>query len=163
MYWRLRGSQWTQRDPQANRERFHDLICSGEANGVLAYAADQATGWAQVGPREHFARIQAAPSKPALDDLPTWSLNCLFIRRDARGQGLSTRLIRAATELAFARGAQRVEGYPVTPGKSTAAAFLYTGTTSAFAAAGFAKRSFSHLGKTLQRWTCEPPATGEAR
>ena len=41
-----------------------------------------------------------------------WAIACLFVIRAERGQGTGLELVKAATALAFKRGAKLVQAYP---------------------------------------------------
>lgn len=101
-YWRQRGQEWKSRVPDANRLAFRRQVEQGPPPGLIGYADGAAVAWCQVGPREHYARVLAAPSKQAMDARPTWLLACFFVRRDQRGRGWMKRLIGAAIDHAVA-------------------------------------------------------------
>ncbi|NOY05879.1 MAG: GNAT family N-acetyltransferase, partial [Chlorobi bacterium] len=73
-----------------------------------------------------------------VDDEPVWAIVCFFVARAHRRQGISVRLLDAAVEYAFSRGAEIVEGYPVEPKKpSVPDAFAWQGLADVFSRAGF--------------------------
>lgn len=77
---------------------------------------------------------------------------CLFIRRDHRRQGAGVRLLRSAADYAKEQGAQVVEGYPVEPRKGAMPdAFAWTGTVSAFQAAGYIEAARGPTGRPIMR------------
>jgi GNAT superfamily N-acetyltransferase len=69
-----------------------------------------------------------------VDDLPVWSLSCLYVRKGYRKRGVTTALIQAALQVARQDGAPALEAYPLDASLSPSS----TGT-------GFAS-TFEHLG-----------------
>ena len=67
----------------------------------------------------------------------TWSIVCFYIPAAHRRQGVATQLLEAVTQLAFERGAKRIEGYPVVPqADPVPAAFAWTGVPKLFRPGG---------------------------
>ena len=73
-----------------------------------------------------------------IDDKPAWAITCFFVRRSARGRGVTRALLKDAVAFARAHGATLIEGYPVdtSSGRVTADA-AYHGTLKLFTDAGF--------------------------
>lgn len=142
MAWRVPHKEWEARKGEPNRRALRDLVMSGAATGCLAFAGDEPVGWCSVGPRAQFRALETKRSLKTDWDERTWSVTCFFIHKDWRGRGVSTRLLEAAVTLARARGATRLEGYPVVPtagfgGRKMPAAFAWTGLPQSFERAGF--------------------------
>jgi GNAT superfamily N-acetyltransferase len=140
MYWRLRGKDWSLGNARSSRERLHDLVNDERdpAPGLLAYRDGRAVGWVSVAPREDYDRLTNSRVRPKIDDIAVWSIVCFVVSRRGRGQGLTSRLLDAATAYAVAHGAPGLEAYPVDPGDGRVPAALgYTGLLSTFEAAGF--------------------------
>lgn len=138
MWWRLPAKDWGPID--ANRDAFQEVVTSGEPTGVLAYDGDTPVGWCAIGPREAYARIlRSQKLKPTDPDEPgVWSLNCFYIKRAHRRQGVAGELIEAAVRYAAGSGARVVEAYPVdTRGAREPSGDLFTGTVDMFAQARF--------------------------
>jgi len=70
-----------------------------------------------------------------IDDLPVWSICCLYVRIGYRKRGVTSRLIAAAMQTAKRARAPALEAYPFDAGKSPSASG--TGYRSTFAHAGF--------------------------
>ena len=117
----------------------HALVAAGVVPGLLAYAHHKPIGWCAVAPRTDYPALARSRILKPVDALACWSIACLFIHKDHRQQGVSTRLLKAAADFAFARGAAILEGYPIDPprGKKLPPAFAWTGLAGAFRAAGF--------------------------
>lgn len=114
------------------------IIAADERPGILAYADGEPIGWCAVAPRSVYTRLSTSRVMAPVDELPVWSVPCLFVAREWRGRGVPARLLEAAVRFAAARGARVVEGYPIdTHGKRTGDAFLWHGAASSFLRAGF--------------------------
>jgi GNAT superfamily N-acetyltransferase len=114
------------------------LVESGTEPGILGYVGDRAVGWCSVAPREEYIRLGSSRVLKAVDDVPVWSVSCLFIAREHRNRGVSVALLKAAIDFVAARGGTVVEGYPVEPkSDEMPPAFAWTGIASAYLRAGF--------------------------
>lgn len=153
MWWRvpMGGKTWEAAKGANNRAAFKQLVESGRASGVLAFADGLPVGWCAVGPRADFPRIER--SKALVRDWSegSWSLNCLFVPSHSRGKGVATALVAAAVGLARSSGAAEVEAYPQAsrPGERLPGAFVWTGVPSLFEAAGFTPLRKPQSGRTL--------------
>jgi GNAT superfamily N-acetyltransferase len=142
MWWRVPrgGKLWKEVQGKKNRLAFRKLIQAGEVHAVLAFDGDEPAGWCCFGPRSSFPRAERVKACARAWSEGTWSIVCFYIPSQHRGKGIGSRLLKMATEEAFAAGAVEVEGYPVTPaeeGKPIPAAFAWTGVPAMFEAAGF--------------------------
>ncbi len=138
MWWRLPAKQFEAGKGPANKRALRRIVARGEPPGLLAYRGEEPVGWCALAPREDYPRLDRSRVLKRIDDRPVWSVGCLFVRRDCRGQGVSVQLLRAAADYVRSRGGRIVEGYPVEPraGKMPAA-FVWTGLASGFRSAGF--------------------------
>jgi GNAT superfamily N-acetyltransferase len=139
MWWRLKRSEFERRKGAANKRALRALVAQGPPPGILAYRDGRPAGWCAVGPRAEYPVLERSRVLKRVDDAPVWSVTCLFVAKEAREQGLSVELLRAAAAFAKKHGAKLVEGYPVDPrdGKKQPAAFVWTGLAPAFSKAGF--------------------------
>ncbi|MEE8552511.1 MAG: GNAT family N-acetyltransferase [Desulfobacterales bacterium] len=139
MLWRLTRKQFESQKGEGNKLAMKAIIDSGEVPGILAYHSNKAIGWCAIAPRSSYPALSRSRILQPIDDLPCWSVACLFIEKSYRKIGVSTELLRAATEYAKSQGAELVEGYPVEPKseKDIPPAFAWTGIPSAFIRAGF--------------------------
>jgi GNAT superfamily N-acetyltransferase len=140
MFWRLRSNAWTVGGAEESRTRLHALVDEDRdpAPGLLAYRDGRAVGWVSVAPRGDYDRLVHSRVRPKLDDVPVWSVVCFVVSKAARGEGLTNRLLDAATDYARAHGAPVLEAYPTDAGDGRVpAAVGYTGLLSTFLAAGF--------------------------
>ncbi|MFY0615493.1 MAG: GNAT family N-acetyltransferase [Hyphomicrobiaceae bacterium] len=107
------------------------------APGLVAFDGDEPVGWAALGPRPEFIRVDTSKATPPVDDAPVWIIPCITVRKAARGQGIAVALIQAATAYAFEKGAAAVEAYPRADEIRTGADNIYFGTEPLFRRAGF--------------------------
>ena len=136
MHWRLRAAVYNAGKGAGNKRRLRNLT-NKFAPGLLAIRGTEAVGWISMGPRTDFHRLSGSRILKPLDEHPTWSIVCLFIRKDHRRQGLSSALIRAAAEFARTSGAERIEAYPVDQPAGLPDVFAFTGTLGGYLKAGF--------------------------
>jgi GNAT superfamily N-acetyltransferase len=140
----FRGAVVDRAHAEANRGALRCQVHDGPPPGVLAYADGEPLGWCAVAPRSGYTRLArsrllAGLTEPARDDPSVWSVTCFVVRRPARRQGLSSRLLDGATALAASRGAALLEAYPVDPAvrRPAGSAELYPGLLPVFLRAGF--------------------------
>ncbi|HWB20087.1 MAG TPA: GNAT family N-acetyltransferase [Phycisphaerales bacterium] len=147
MTWRIPRPEFNKGKGEANRKSFRAIIRNGEEPGVIAYSGREPVGWCAVAPRSVYVTLNNSRVLKPIDDKPVWSISCLFVRRDFRRCGVSSKLADAAARYAFKHGAKIVEAYPIEPyTDNMPAAFAWTGIPSAFTSAGFtevARRSKS--------------------
>lgn len=134
MYWRI-GSEYRKRPPEENREAFRQVLSSGSPTGLLAFDGDCAVGWCQLTPRNALPWLERTKRLRPVDDLPVWSLSCLYIRKGYRRRGVTLVLIQAAIEVARRAGVPALEAYPLDAELTNSSSF--TGYASAFERAGF--------------------------
>jgi GNAT superfamily N-acetyltransferase len=139
MLWRLSRKQFESQRGEGNKLAMKAIVDSGEVPGILAYHNTKAIGWCAIAPRGTFLALTRSRILRPIDDRPHWSIACLFVDRSYRKKGVSTELLRAASEYAKSQGADLVEGYPVEPKseKDIPPAFAWTGIPKAFVRAGF--------------------------
>ena len=140
MSWRLAQKDWDANRGAKNRATFRKLVRTGKASGALAFADGRAIGWCSAAPRADFAGLGTKRSLATDWDAHTWSVTCFFIAKGWRAKGVGGKLLRAAVDLARARGATRIEGYPALPPKAGGelpAAFAWTGLPQLFERSGF--------------------------
>ena len=138
MAWRMTNREWTAGKGAANKRALKKLVLGGAKPGVLAYRGREPIGWCAVAPREDYPTLARSRVLKPVDDVPVWSISCLFVARPYRKRGLSSRLLRAAARFAGTQGARAVEGYPIEPTmERTPDPFVWLGVPSAFVRAGF--------------------------
>ena len=138
MLWRLTRKEFESQKGTGNRRAMKAIIRSGEIPGVLAYLKKEPVAWCSVAPRDHFPSLRRSRILKPLDDLPVWSITCLFVAKSYRRTGISTRMITAAVAHVKKMGGTIVEAYPVEPKKDKMPdVFAWTGLASAYTRAGF--------------------------
>lgn len=153
MYWRLNRPRYEKGKGAGNRRAMKALV-EGEAEpGILGYVGERAVGWCSVAPREEFVRLGSSRILKPVDDVPVWSVSCLFIAREYRNRGVSVALLKAAIDFVRARGGTVVEGYPVEPRKEEMPpAFAWTGIASAYLHAGFREHRRGSATRPIMRF-----------
>ena len=155
MWFRLSQKDFEANKGEGNRSAMRRLVDSGEIPGILAYNNNRAVGWCSVAPREKFTRLQRSRILKPVDDLPVWSIVCLYVDRKIRRMGVSCRLLAAACDFVKSQGGKIVEGYPVEPKKgSMPDIFAYHGLASAFLQAGFQEIARRSATRPIMRSVC---------
>jgi GNAT superfamily N-acetyltransferase len=167
MFWKQTGQEYEAGKGARNREAMRRQVREGVVPGILAYDAEGPVGWCAVEPRSAYSRLSRSRTLAPVDDGPVWSVPCFFVARRARGTGLTSALLAAASAHARRAGGRILEGYPVDPRGETADAWLYTGLLTTFARAGFAevaRRSPTRplVRKPLRGGKPAPPARARA-
>ena len=138
MWFRLRRSEFEQQKGDGNKRAMKDIVDSGQIPGLLAYSEGQVIAWCSIGPREHFPVLSRSRILKPMDEVPVWSIVCLFIAKAFRRQGVSEILIKEAVESAGQNGAKIVEGYPIdTQKEHYPPVFAATGFYSTYKKLGF--------------------------
>jgi GNAT superfamily N-acetyltransferase len=134
MYPRI-GSAYTKRSGEENRRDFRDVVRRGPPPGLLAFTGDLAVGWCQITARDAVPWLDRTWRLARVDDVPVWSISCLYVRKGYRRKGVTSVLVAAAVETARRAKASAVEAYPVDASVSRSASG--TGYVSTFTRAGF--------------------------
>jgi GNAT superfamily N-acetyltransferase len=153
MWFRLPRREYEAGRGEANRRALQSLVQSGRPPGLIGYADGVPVAWCSVAPRPEYRRLLASRTMQPIDDLPAWTIMCLFVAREHRRKRYSVEMIRAACEFARAGGATVVEAYPIRPkSDDVPAIFASQGTLAAFLEAGFAPVAEPSGGRVLVRW-----------
>jgi GNAT superfamily N-acetyltransferase len=153
MVWRLERQAWLAGRGAGNRRALKKLVAANARPGVLAYLGREAIGWCAIAPRADYSFLDRSRVLAPIDDRPVWSISCLFVAKMYRRQGVSVQLLRAAAQMAIARGARGVEGYPQRPVMTkTPDSFVWTGTPSAFEQAGFVEVAHRSPSRPIMRF-----------
>lgn len=134
MYWRI-GNAYRKRPREENKGAFEEVVRRGPPPGLLALDGALAVGWCQLTPRSALPWLDRTWRLKRVDDLPVWSLSCLYVRKGYRRQGVTSALITAALPVAKRAKAPALEAYPFDADVSPSASG--TGYASTFARAGF--------------------------
>jgi GNAT superfamily N-acetyltransferase len=134
MYGRI-GSAYRRRPAAENQAAFRGVVRRGPPPGLLAFDGDVAVGWCQLTPRAAVPWFVRTWRLEPVDDVPVWSLSCLYVRKGYRRQGVTSALIAAAVKAAKRAKAPALEAYPFDAAVSPSASG--TGYASTFERAGF--------------------------
>jgi len=134
MYWRV-GSAYKKGPRDINKRAFRRVVDQGPPPGLLAFEGAVPVGWCQLTPRSALPWLDRSWRLKRIDDMPVWSISCLYVRIGYRKRGVTSRLIAAALQTAKRAGAPALEAYPFDASKSPSASG--TGYRSTFARAGF--------------------------
>ena len=156
MWWRVKRKEFEQQQGDGNRTAMHSIVKSGKIPGILAYSNGEPIAWCSVAPREEFPVLDRSPILKRVDEQPVWSVVCFYIAKEYRHQHLSSRMLKAAVEYASQRGAQIIEGYPITPKKDQAPnIYIFTGIESTFLKAGFVEVARRSEYRPIMRYSVE--------
>lgn len=157
MSWRLPRAVFEKGKQGGNKRALQRRVSSGKVPGILAYDGRTPIGWCSVAPREEFDFLKRSRVLSPVDERLVWSVSCLFVRKEYRGQGVSVGLLKAAIEHVRKKGGLLVEGYPVIPyAAAMPAAFAWTGTLSAFERAGFTEAGRKSQARPIVRFDLSP-------
>ena len=134
MYGRI-GSAYRRRPREENKAAFRKIVQQGPPPGLLAFDGDVVVGWCQLTPRDAVPWLDRTWRLKRVDDVPVWSLSCLYVRKGHRRRGITCVLIAAAVKSAKRAKAPALEAYPFDADLSPSASG--TGYVSTFARAGF--------------------------
>lgn len=147
MHWRREkgGKAWEEAKGEPNRKALKKLVESGEAHGIVALVGKRPVGWCSFGRRSDFPRLERTKAyihaESGLSHAATvWSINCLFLDKEFRNQGLSQKLAEAAIKAIRKHKGKLIEAYPVPlteGGQKLPAAFSFTGPEIIYQRLGF--------------------------
>ena len=153
MWWRVTRREFQQQQGEGNRQAMKAILDSGQIPGILAYHGDQPIGWCSVAPREHFSSLERSRVLSRLDQVPVWSIVCLFVAKGYRGRGVAEALVRAAVNYVHHQGGKVIEAYPTIPRRGTLAPVSsYMGTPAMFERAGFVECARPSAGRAIMRY-----------
>lgn len=156
MLWRLTRKEFESQKGEGNRRAMKAVVQSGQIPGIMAYSQGQPAAWCSVAPREHFPALGRSRILKPLDELPVWSITCLFVEKQYRRTGISTRMIAAAVVHVKKQGGTIVEAYPVEPKKDKMPdVFAWTGLASAYTRAGFVECARRSETRPIMRYIIE--------
>ena len=140
MYPRLTRKEFEAGKGEGNRRAMREFVDTGRVPGVLGYLGDEVVGWCSIEPRELIGTLARSRILKPVDEVPVWSVVCLFVAKEWRRQGVSVQMIEAAVQHAVGQGASCVEAYPVEPRKpDMPPAFAWYGLAAAYLKAGFSE------------------------
>ena len=127
-----------QRIPTNERRGFLKQLAESDLPpGILGYLDGTVAGWASLGPRHDFSKLDRSPIMKKVDDEPVWSLPCFYVDREYRGQGIAKQLLTAAQAFALEHNATTLEAYPVDRPDRTPDDSAFFGLKKMYDAEGF--------------------------
>jgi GNAT superfamily N-acetyltransferase len=147
-YWHFGGTKndWLDRCANRPEENAADLEAAVRSadpggRGLVAIADDtRIVGWLKLTPRSSLPKLRALPVYRSLDlgdEATTYSIGCMLVRPDARGEGVARALVEAAPQIAQAWGAHAVEAYPRRSSEPLHPEEAWQGPERVFVEAGF--------------------------
>jgi GNAT superfamily N-acetyltransferase len=157
MWWRRKRSDFERGcrgGGVGNRRALKRLVDAGEVPGVLAYEGRRAVAWCSIAPRHRYGPLNRSRVLKRLDEVPVWSLVCLFVAKDRRGSGVALELVKGAVAWAAKRGAKVIEAYPKEPkpdGEDLPPVSSFMGVPSLFERIGFEEVARPAPGRVVMR------------
>ena len=127
--------EWDACTASDRRATISDLICNGQAHGLLAYVGGKPVGWCKAAPRLALPRLNLSKDLQVDDADRVGSIVCFVIAKPYRGRGIARRLLDAACDVLARRGLAFAEAYPRKHAESEAD--NYPGPLKMYLAAGF--------------------------
>ena len=130
-------------DPKSRKSAMAKIVKKGPPPGLLAYFGKDAVGWIAIAPRPatpgwNIGRKASAAELPEHgEDDDIWAATCFFVRRDARGQGVTATLLDAGMAYAKKNGARLIEACPMAHDDKRSVTGLFVGPKRVFERAGF--------------------------
>ncbi len=152
MLWRLPRKAYEAGKGEGNRTAMQTLAASALPPGLIGYIDGVPAAWCSVGPRAEFPGLANSRILKPVDELPVWSLSCLFVHKNYRRQGLSEKMIAAAADFARTHGAPALEAYPMEPRQDKMPdVFAWTGIVGPFIRLGFREVARRSEGRPVLR------------
>ncbi len=157
-YFRLRPAVRKVTDSEGKKQIIRQRIEAGPPPGLLAFENGQAVGWMQIGPRSdvpewnNAGRVSAEVGPNEAADPAVWAISCFFLRKQARGRGLTHRMVEAGLAFAAGNGARLVEACPMDQAGNSKSIGLFVGSSRVFEKAGFSRRVERKAGRPLMRY-----------
>ena len=144
-------------DSKSRKTAMAKIVKKGPPPGLLAYRGDEAVGWLAIAPRPatpdwNIGRKASAAELPEHgEDEGVWAASCFFIRKDARGEGLTATLLEAGSDYAKEHGAKTLEACPMAHDEKRSATGMFVGPKRVFDRAGFETVLERKPGRPLMR------------
>jgi GNAT superfamily N-acetyltransferase len=129
---------------EARKKHFRRVVEKGPPPGLLAYNDDgEAVGWMALASRPDQPEFNTGRKASAVvdekdaSDPKVWAATCFFVRKDARGEGVTGALLEAGETWARKNGAMRVEACPMEHAVKRSASGLFVGPKRIFDRAGY--------------------------
>ncbi|MBW8890300.1 MAG: GNAT family N-acetyltransferase [Fibrobacteres bacterium] len=133
MVWRATKEEAKHTDGKSRKGFLKARVEAGTPVGLLAYAGKEPVAWCSAAPKSTYRKLDDL--HPDEDASRIWSIACFFVKKEWRGQGLTERLVDAASALARKQKAIALEAYPV---DEDSPSYRFMGFVPLFAERGFA-------------------------
>jgi GNAT superfamily N-acetyltransferase len=137
MYYRKTGGHGGVGPAASNKRALKSLVDRGYTPGLIGYEDGRPVGWISLSPREDYPKLQRSPVMKPVDEKPVWSIVCFFVDKEARGKGVSEKLLKGAMDYARSQGATLLEAYPVDKDEPSQPDFMWFGAKTMYDRAGF--------------------------
>lgn len=145
------GEDWNERTAEQNMRLKEELVMAGRTHNALVYDGGAVVGFCQFGPPAELPSRMGGYARLGLV-LPDWRIPCFFVDRDHRRDGVARAALEGALRLIARRGGGTVDGYPISVHREDyGSSFLWGGTESMFARAGFERLERLGKSKVLMR------------
>ena len=156
MTWRATPEEIKNSKGPARRMQILGRIADGVPVGLLGYDDGEPVAWVSIAPRDTFRNL-GGPG--ATDDEDIWSLTCMYVRRQLRGEGLGRQLVAAAVAHAKKCKADILEAYPVAPSSPS---YRFMGFVPAFEGFGFVEVGKAGIRRHVMRLTLSSRKPGKS-
>jgi GNAT superfamily N-acetyltransferase len=129
------GDEWNARSASVNRDAKRELICTGRAQGWLAYVDGRVAGWVNAAPRARLPQYRDDDDLPREDIDCSGTIACFIIAKPYRRQGIAKQLLTAAVDGFRRQGMRYAEAFPRRRPQDDAEA--HVGPLDMYLAAGF--------------------------
>lgn len=147
MAWRATSREIRDTGKGSRKPLMQARVAAGTPVGLVGYLGGEPVAWVSIAPRETYRDLGGPPAAPSER---IWSLVCMYVRRQLRGEGLGRQLIEAAIAEARKAGATVLEAYPVDPDSPS---YRFMGFVPAFERAGFTAVGTAGSRRTVMRLT----------
>lgn len=133
------------------------LVKAGPPPGLLAYRDGDAVGWLAIAPRPQTPEFNTGRKSSAVvnaddaEDPRVWAATCFFVRKDARGTGVTGQLLEAGAAWARGNGASRLDACPMSHDEKRSTAGMFVGPKRVFERQGFETVIERKPGRPLMR------------
>ena len=153
MFWRIKRKDFDANVGEGNKKALKELINQNTIPGILCYTDNQPFGWCSVDKRENYPSLERSPVLKRLDNQSVWSIVCLFIHKNFRGQDYSKQIIKFAIDYAGQNGAKVIEAYPnSSENKKIPSVSSYMGFPKIYNRCGFVECARPSKAKIIMRY-----------
>jgi GNAT superfamily N-acetyltransferase len=138
MYYRKSGKvSVNSSSGEDNKQQLQELLDGDTAPGLIGYLDGVPVGWISLGPRGDYHKLRRSRVMKPVDEVEVWSIVCTYIDKAHRGLGVQHRLLAAAIDFARDNGVRMLEAYPVDKPERSHDDFMFFGSRTLYARAGF--------------------------